>query len=62
MLWEEETGLLSDGEETALLNENDLGDQKIKFPTLFRILTEETIKINKPVFRLVKKRVMWITL
>lgn len=56
MLWEEETGLLSDGEETALLNENDLGDQKIKFPTLFRILTEETIKINKPVFRLGKEK------
>lgn len=53
---DEATGLLSSGTEdeaTGLLIENDAN---IQFPTLFRVLTEETISINKPVFRLGKER------
>lgn len=53
---DEATGLLSSGTEdeaTGLLIENDANTQ---FPTLFRVLTEETISINKPVFRLGKER------
>lgn len=51
---EEATGLLNqdDEEGTALLNEGP----NIHYPTLFRVLTEETISINKPVFRLGKER------
>ena len=41
-----------DEEGTTLLSEN----QDVRYPTLFRILTEETISINKPVFRLGKER------
>ena len=40
-------------EATGLLIENNAN---VRFPTLFRILTEETISINKPVFRLGKER------
>lgn len=51
------TGLLiSTGDEdeaTGLLVENNAN---VRFPTLFRVLTEETISINKPVFRLGKER------
>lgn len=51
------TGLLSDhdadNEATGLLIENNAD---VRFPTLFRVLTEETISINKPVFRLGKER------
>ena len=54
---DEATGLLSgtDGEDeaTGLLVENNAN---VKFPTLFRVLTEETISINKPVFRLGKEK------
>lgn len=53
---DEATGLLPSGAEdeaTGLLIENNAN---IRFPTLFRILTEETISINKPVFRLGKER------
>lgn len=48
------TGLLSaeDEDGTALLDES----QNVHYPTLFRGLTEETISINKPVFRLGKER------
>lgn len=56
LLWEEETGLLSDEDGTELLNENELCNHNIKFPTLFRVLTEETIQINKPVFRIGKEK------
>lgn len=51
---DEATGLLNQGDEegTALLDES----QSIRYPTLFRVLTEETISINKPVFRLGKER------
>lgn len=51
---DEATGLLTDNtssEDTALLSENQAN---IRYPTLYRILTEETISINKPVFRLGK--------
>lgn len=54
---DEATGLLSDNDTdddaTGLLVENDAD---IPFPTLFRVLTEETISINKPVFRIGKER------
>lgn len=57
-LEDEETGLLvndesdySDGsDETALLVEND-----VHYPSLLRILTDEVISINKPVFRIGKE-------
>lgn len=50
---EDETALLGQDDEdgTALLDEN----QYVHYPTLLRVLTEETISINKPVFRLGKK-------
>lgn len=51
------TGLLTstgdEDEATGLLVENNAN---VRFPTLFRVLTEETISINKPVFRLGKER------
>lgn len=50
------TGLLienQDDEATGLLNEQNSG---VCYPTLFRILTEERISINKPVFRLGKEK------
>lgn len=51
---DEATGLLCQNDEdgTALLDER----QSIHYPTLFRVLTEETISINKPVFRLGKEK------
>ena len=51
------TGLLTstgdEDEATGLLVENNAN---VRFPTLFRVLTEETISINKPGFRLGKER------
>lgn len=51
------TGLLTstgdEDEATGLLVENNAN---VRFPILFRVLTEETISINKPVFRLGKER------
>ena len=51
------TGLLTstgdEDEATGLLVENKAN---VRFPTLFRVLTEETISINKPVLRLGKER------
>lgn len=51
------TGLLTNSgdeeEATGLLVENNAN---VRFPTLFRVLNEETISINKPVFRLGKER------
>lgn len=49
------TGLLTDTDDdaTGLLVENNVS---VRFPTLFRILTEETISVNKPVFRLGKEK------
>lgn len=48
------TSLLIEEDEagTALLDES----QSVHYPTLLRVLTEETISINKPVFRLGKER------
>lgn len=65
---DETTGLLNeddDDEATRLLSEDDyeegtaLLDEKIAdvhYPTLSRVLTGETISINKPVFRIGKER------
>lgn len=51
---EEATGLLSGGDEaTGLLVDNNTN---VRFPTLFRVLTGETISVNKPVFRIGKER------
>jgi len=54
---DEATGLLNsiddEDEATGLLVENNAN---VRFPTLFRVLTEETISVNKPVFRLGKER------
>ena len=52
---DEATGLLTDtvSEDTALLAENQVN---IRYPSLYRVLTEETISINKPVFRLGKEK------
>ena len=58
----EATGLLTDDDEaTGLLVEDDeatglLVENHTHFPTMYRILTEETFEINKPVFRLGKER------
>jgi len=54
---DEATGLLLEKEEeyenTGLLIEDNMNG---RFPKLFRVLTEETIIINKPVFRLGKEK------
>ena len=67
LLEEEATGLL-DEEATGLLDEEATGllaheetvpcvEKKTKnYPTLLRVLTKETISVNKPVFRLGKER------
>ena len=65
LLEEEATGLLDENDNrpgsaavsdfdggTALLEEN----QEVHYPTLLRILTEESISVNKPVFRLGKEK------
>lgn len=60
---DEATGLLvEDDEATGLLVEDDeatgllVEDSSVHYPTLFRISIEESICINKPVFRLGKER------
>lgn len=66
---DEPTGLLNaddNDEATGHLSDNDADDDAtgllvgddadILFPTLFRVLTEETISINKPVFRIGKEK------
>ncbi|MBE5872835.1 MAG: FHA domain-containing protein [Lachnospiraceae bacterium] len=58
---EEATGLLADEEATGLLNgygmqAAQVEKQEICYATLYRVLTNETIKINKPVFRIGKER------
>lgn len=50
---DEATGLLNDDEGTALLDESQ---SYIQYPTLCRVLTGETVRINKPVFRIGKER------
>lgn len=52
LLNEEATGLLEDEEATGLLQESDY----VSYAILFRILTNETIQINKPVFRIGKEK------
>jgi hypothetical protein len=49
---DEATGLLADDEATGILKEDD----SVRYAELFRILTNETIPINKPVFRLGKEK------
>ena len=70
LMYEEEevTGLLQDDEATGLLidetNANEDDDAtvfldetpQIHYPTLLRVLTNETIQINKPVFRIGKEK------
>lgn len=65
---DEATGLLQDDEATGLLVEETNVDEdidatgfwgetpQIHFPTLLRVLTNETIQINKPVFRIGKEK------
>jgi len=55
---EEETGLLNAEEEegTALLNGGTVSSYAEHFPTLLRVMTDETISINKPVFRIGKEK------
>ncbi len=63
--WDGETGLLAvdqgaegtyergaDEEGTALLSEQ----KSLRYPTLFRVLTRETISIDKPVYRIGKEK------
>lgn len=50
---DEATGLLNDDDGTALLDESQ---SYIQYPTLCRVLTGETVRINKPVFRIGKER------
>lgn len=51
---DEQTGLLEDDDEaTGLLTENKAN---VRFPTLYRVLTNETILINKPVYRIGKEK------
>lgn len=53
---DEATGLLVDGDEdeaTGLLVQYNAN---VRFPSLFRVLTEERISVNKPVFRLGKEK------
>lgn len=52
---DEATGLLenTESEDTMLLVENQVN---MRYPKLYRVLTEETISINKPVFRLGKEK------
>ena len=61
LLEDEATGLLSDEEATGLLVEDEnetalLEDLSISFPKMYRVLTEENISINKPVFRFGKEK------
>lgn len=60
---EEATGLLEEGEDTGLLIENEEETALLTevtaskhFPSIERVATQETIYINKPVFRLGKER------
>lgn len=52
---DEATGLLriDEDEATGLLDEPEVN---VHFPSLYRVLTEETIYLNKPVFRLGKEK------
>lgn len=50
---DETTGLLNDDEATGLLNESP---SQMHFASMYRMLTNETFMINKPVFRIGKER------
>lgn len=51
---DEATGLLiSDDEATGLLNDEN---QMVQYPSMYRLSTNETFSINKPVFRIGKER------
>lgn len=52
LLNEDNTALLEDEEATGLLQESSY----VSYAILFRILTNETIQINKPVFRIGKEK------
>ena len=52
LLAENETVLLEEDDGTALLQEQP----PVIYPSLFRVLNEEVISVNKPVFRLGKER------
>lgn len=56
LLDDEGTALLDDDEGTSILLENSVGYQQVHFPSLHRTSTNETISINKPVFRLGKEK------
>lgn len=57
LLDEEGTTLLDDDDEgTSILQENSISYQRVHFPSLHRMSTNETIDINKPVFRLGKEK------
>lgn len=56
LLDDEGTALLDDEEGTSLLQDNSANYYKVHFPSLQRISTNETITINKPVFRLGKEK------
>lgn len=54
---DEETGLLmEESEDTVLLNENPFSVPPVHYPALVRVLTDEVIDINKPVFRIGKEK------
>ena len=65
---DEATGLLQDDEATGLLVDETAANMdddatgflddipQIHFPTLFRVFTNETIQVNKPVFRIGKEK------
>ncbi len=60
---DEATGILYDEEATSLLDDDENATmllteepEYVHFPTLFRVSTEESISINKPVFRLGKEK------
>lgn len=58
---DEPTGQIAEDEATGFLNESEeqtsqFSEQEVCYATLYRVLTNEKIKINKPVFRLGKER------
>ena len=59
LLEDEDTGLLVEENETALIDEEGTGlldETQIHYPSLHRVLTDEVIMINKPVFRIGKEK------
>ncbi len=54
---DEKTGRLDEDEETGRLIEDEVTilKENVHYATLYRILTDETIEINKPVFRIGKE-------